>query len=53
MFSFSTRIEKYRPQKFSDIVGNEELVSRLEVFSKAGNTPNIIIAVSYTNSTFD
>lgn len=37
-------IEKFRPQKFSDIVGNEDLVSRLEVFSKHGNTPNIIIA---------
>ncbi|CAH1402459.1 unnamed protein product [Nezara viridula] len=37
-------IEKYRPQKFHDIVGNEDLVSRLEVFSKTGNTPNIIIA---------
>ncbi|CAF4764397.1 unnamed protein product [Pieris macdunnoughi] len=37
-------IEKYRPQKFSDIVGNEDTVSRLAVFAKAGNAPNIIIA---------
>uniref|UniRef100_A0A023F8X5 Replication factor C subunit 2 n=1 Tax=Triatoma infestans TaxID=30076 RepID=A0A023F8X5_TRIIF len=37
-------IEKFRPQTFADIVGNEDLVSRLEVFSKNGNTPNIIIA---------
>ncbi|XP_014262390.1 replication factor C subunit 2 [Cimex lectularius] len=37
-------IEKYRPQKFEDIVGNEDLVSRLGVFAKNGNTPNIIIA---------
>ncbi|BET03315.1 Hypothetical protein NTJ_16133 [Nesidiocoris tenuis] len=37
-------IEKYRPQTFDQIVGNEDLVSRLEVFSKSGNTPNIIIA---------
>ncbi|KAL1132574.1 hypothetical protein AAG570_010526 [Ranatra chinensis] len=37
-------IEKYRPQKFEDIVGNEDLVSRLEVFSKQGNMPNIIIS---------
>lgn len=38
------RIEKYRPQVFSDIVGNEDTVSRLAVFAQHGNTPNIIIA---------
>lgn len=37
-------IEKYRPQTFDDIVGNEDTVSRLAVFSRAGNAPNIIIA---------
>uniref|UniRef100_A0A1B6C2G3 Replication factor C subunit 2 n=1 Tax=Clastoptera arizonana TaxID=38151 RepID=A0A1B6C2G3_9HEMI len=37
-------IEKYRPLVFQDIIGNEECVSRLEVFSKNGNTPNIIIS---------
>ncbi|XP_003704527.1 replication factor C subunit RfC4 isoform X1 [Megachile rotundata] len=37
-------IEKYRPQVFSDIVGNEDTVSRLSVFAKNGNCPNIIIA---------
>ncbi|XP_039748326.1 replication factor C subunit 2 [Pararge aegeria] len=37
-------IEKYRPQSFSDIVGNEDTVSRLAVFARAGNAPNIIIA---------
>ncbi|EGI57389.1 PREDICTED: replication factor C subunit 2 [Acromyrmex echinatior] len=37
-------IEKYRPQVFSDIVGNEDTVSRLSVFAQHGNTPNIIIA---------
>ncbi|XP_045504889.1 replication factor C subunit 2 [Colias croceus] len=37
-------IEKYRPQTFTDIVGNEDTVSRLAVFAKAGNAPNIIIA---------
>ncbi|XP_012533733.1 replication factor C subunit 2 [Monomorium pharaonis] len=36
-------IEKYRPQVFSDIVGNEDTVSRLAVFAQHGNTPNIII----------
>ncbi|KAG7304652.1 replication factor C subunit 4 [Plutella xylostella] len=37
-------IEKYRPQTFSDIVGNEDTVSRLAVFAKSGNAPNVIIA---------
>ncbi|GLH06239.1 hypothetical protein R5R35_003526 [Gryllus longicercus] len=37
-------IEKYRPQTFEDIVGNEETVARLSVFAKQGDVPNIIIA---------
>merc|ERR1712038_573877 len=37
-------IEKYRPTAFSEIVGNQETVSRLSVFAKDGNVPNIIIA---------
>lgn len=37
-------IEKYRPSKFEDIVGNEEAVSRLAIFSEKGNVPNIILS---------
>ncbi|XP_018326038.1 replication factor C subunit 2 [Agrilus planipennis] len=37
-------IEKYRPEKFEDIVGNEDTVRRLAVFAKQGNVPNIIVA---------
>lgn len=40
------RIEKYRPTKFDEIVGNSDTVSRLGVFATQGNAPNIIIAVS-------
>ncbi|GJQ85397.1 RfC4 [Trypoxylus dichotomus] len=37
-------IEKYRPQKFDEIVGNEDTIKKLSIFSKQGNLPNIIIA---------
>jgi hypothetical protein len=37
-------LEKYRPAKLDDIVGNEEAVSRLAHFARQGNLPNIIIS---------
>lgn len=39
------RIEKYRPQLLKDVVGNEEIVSRLEVIGKTGNIPNLLLSV--------
>ncbi|XP_023236574.1 replication factor C subunit 2-like [Centruroides sculpturatus] len=37
-------VEKYRPVRFIDVVGNEEMISRFEIFAKEGNLPNIILA---------
>lgn len=38
------QLEKYRPSKVDDIVGNVEVVGRLRVIAEAGNMPNIILA---------
>ncbi|KAG7015622.1 Replication factor C subunit 2 [Cucurbita argyrosperma subsp. argyrosperma] len=37
-------VEKYRPSKVADIVGNEEAVSRLQVIARDGNMPNFILS---------
>ena len=39
-------VEKYRPNKVVDIVGNEDAVSRLQVIARDGNMPNLILSVS-------
>ncbi|GAA5798405.1 P-loop containing nucleoside triphosphate hydrolase protein [Helicostylum pulchrum] len=36
-------LEKYRPKVLSDIVGNDDIVSRLKVISRDGNMPNILL----------
>ncbi|XP_074588481.1 replication factor C subunit 4 isoform X1 [Curcuma longa] len=37
-------VEKYRPAKVSDIVGNNDAISRLEVIARDGNMPNLILS---------
>ncbi|PRW18302.1 Replication factor C subunit 2 [Chlorella sorokiniana] len=37
-------VEKYRPTRIKEIVGNVEAVSRLQVIAGEGNMPNIILA---------
>jgi len=38
-------VEKYRPKDISEIVGNVETVSRLQIIASEGNMPNLILAV--------
>ena len=37
-------VEKYRPHKLDDIVGNEETVERLKLLVEDGNMPHMIIS---------
>jgi len=43
-------VEKYRPSKVVDIVGNEDAVSRLQVIARDGNMPNLILSVRFYSS---
>ena len=37
-------IEKYRPSKLSQIVGNKRLIANLQSIAESGNLPNLILA---------
>jgi hypothetical protein len=39
-------VEKYRPSRVADVVGNSDAVARLEVIARDGNMPNLILSVS-------
>ena len=39
-------IEKYRPQKLSDIVGQDEIVERLTSYVRSGNLPHLLFTGS-------
>ena len=43
---FLGRVEKYRPQKLSEVVGNDDAVQRLRSIAKDGNMPHMILTVS-------
>lgn len=36
-------IEKYRPRKLDEIVGNRDVIDRFKMFSQNGNIPNFIL----------
>lgn len=37
-------VEKYRPQRIDEVVGNSETISRLCIIAKEGNLPNLLLA---------
>jgi hypothetical protein len=39
-------VEKYRPTRVADVVGNADAVARLQVIARDGNMPNLILSVS-------
>lgn len=44
-YIFIYRIEKYRPRVLKDVVGNADIVQRLQVIAQTGNMPHILLAV--------
>jgi hypothetical protein len=40
------RVEKYRPLKLDDVVGNRATIERLKVIEHEGNCPHLMISVS-------
>jgi hypothetical protein len=39
-------IEKYRPMKLDDVVGNNDTIERLRVIAQHGNMPNLMYVFS-------
>lgn len=37
-------LEKYRPKKLDDVVGNSEAIDRFKYFEEHGNLPNFILS---------
>ncbi|VDB86623.1 unnamed protein product [Peniophora sp. CBMAI 1063] len=37
-------VEKYRPHKLDDVVGNKDTIERLKVIAKQGNVPHLVIS---------
>ncbi|MDD5148197.1 MAG: replication factor C small subunit [Candidatus ainarchaeum sp.] len=37
-------IEKYRPVKLADVIGQREIIRRLESYAKQGNVPNLLFS---------
>ena len=41
-------VEKYRPRSLSDVVGQEQIVSRLKIFVENKNLPHLIFSAVMT-----
>ena len=37
-------IEKYRPEKLKDVIGQKEIISRLQKYSETRNCPNMMFS---------
>ncbi len=44
MIDFIPWVEKYRPAKLSDVVGNEKIVERLRAYVESKNLPNLLFS---------